>query len=175
MRFSILLIIIALTPLLAAPSAVHALNCQIVQFNVDSPGSASPGQTIQVNTTINIACTQSEGGTYYTGRVDLVDEVSKSVLSKGTFTIGANPNATATVPNSATVPQTSGAWKLDVILYIFESGGMIAVTSHSLEVQVSSLPLSVPGGPNYLAVGAVIAVVVVVGLALMMRKRKRNA
>jgi hypothetical protein len=174
MRFSILLIIIALAPLLAAPPSVHAVSCQIVQFNVDSPSSASPGQTIQVNTTINIACIQSEGGTYYTGRVDLVDQASKNVLSKGTFTIGASPNATAMVPNSATVPQTNGPWDLDVILYIFESGGIVAVSDHHFQVQVSALPFS--AGPNYLAVGVLIAAVVIVGLAfMMMRKRKRNA
>ena len=176
-RFSLVLIILSLASMLAAPPAVHALSCQIRQFNVDSPSSASPGQTIQVNTTINIACIQSEGGTYYTGRVDLVDETSKSVLSREPFTIGASPNATATVPNTATVPQANGPWNLDVILYVFESGGIIAITEHHFQVQVSPLPISI--GSNYLTVGAVVAAVliavVIVGLALMIWKRKRNA
>jgi hypothetical protein len=107
----------------------------------------------------------------------LVDSSTQTVLSRGIFTIGASPNATAAVLDNATAPQTTGPWNLEIILYIFEGGGIVALSDHPFQISVNTLPSIVaPSGPNYVLIAAVIAVVIVVGFVLlMMRKRKRNA
>ncbi len=134
--FSFLAIAAVLAPLSMAGWEVYAQPCQILQFDANYPPSVAPGKTFQVTSTISLACYQYR--TYYEGRVDIVDPASNTLLSTSTFDIGWKPNVTATVSNSATAPQTQGSWNLRLILYIFESGGIVQSSNRHVKIQVGA-------------------------------------
>ena len=107
------------------PSGVYATDlqpCQVISWSPNYPNQVSPGQAIQITTTINVACVQWR--TYYSARVDLVDRSTNQLYSTSTFQIGWQPDVNATISNAATAPQTPGEWKLQLNLYIFEEGSM---------------------------------------------------
>jgi hypothetical protein len=109
--------------MLLIPSAAYATDiqpCQINSWSPNYPNQVSPGQTIQVTSTINVACGQWR--TFYTARVDLVNRATGQLYSTSEFQIGWQPDMNATITNPATAPQTAGEWKLQFNLYIFEEG-----------------------------------------------------
>jgi hypothetical protein len=109
--------------MLLLPSAAHATDlqpCQINSWSPNFPNQVSPGQSIQVTSTINVACGQWR--TFYTARVDLVNRETGQFYSTSEFQIGWQPDVNATITNLATAPQTPGEWKLQLNLYIFEEG-----------------------------------------------------
>ena len=115
-----------LSLMLLLPSAAYAADsqsCQVLSWTPNYPGQVSVGQTIQVTSTINVACAQWR--TYYSARVDLMDRSSDRLFSTSTFQIGWQPDVNATVANEATAPQTGGEWMLQLNLYIFEEAGMV--------------------------------------------------
>lgn len=111
---------------LLSPSAAYAADaqpCQLLDWSPNYPNQVIPGETMQVTSSINVACAQWR--TYYSARVDLVNRSSGRLLSTSTFQIGWHPDVNATISNAATAPQTAGEWKLQLNLYIFEEGGMV--------------------------------------------------
>jgi hypothetical protein len=54
--------------------------------------------------------------------VDLVNRATDQWYSTSEFQIGWQSEVNATITNTATAPQTSGEWKLQYNLYIFEEG-----------------------------------------------------
>lgn len=129
-----------LVPLSIASSEVHAQPCQVFQFNANYPPTLAPGQTFQVTSSVSLACYQWR--TYYGGRVDIVDPASNTILSTSTFEIGWTPAVNATVSNSATAPQTQGSWDLQLILYIFEGGGIVESVNRPINIQVGAQSVS---------------------------------
>lgn len=119
---------------------VNASPCTIVQLNSDYPSTANPGDTVEVTTNMSIACAQWRS--YYTGRTDLMDAKSKSLLSASPFDIGFLPFVNVSVANSATVPQVNGPWTLGLIVYIFEDGDMLDSISSSFTIQVGATSVS---------------------------------
>jgi len=134
---SFLAIAAVLSPLFMVSSEVYAQPCRVFQFNANYAPTVAPGQTFQVTSTISLACYQWR--TYYGGRVDIVDPASDTILSASIFEIGLRPNVNATVSNSATAPQTQGSWDLQLILYIFESGGIVESINRPINIQVGEL------------------------------------
>lgn len=132
--------LLMLVPLLIAGPEVQAQPCKILEFNEDYPSNAIPGQAIQVRTTIGVSCAQWR--TYYSARVDLVESESNNLLSISTFDIGSRPNVTATVANTATAPQATGSWGLELVLYIFESGGLVVSANRSFNIQVGTVSVA---------------------------------
>ena len=109
--------------MLLIPSAAYATDvqpCQINSWSPNYPSQVSPGQTIHVTSTINVACGQWR--TYYTARVDLVNRSTGQWYSTSEFQIGWQPDVNATLTNAAIAPHTAGEWKLQYNLYIFEEG-----------------------------------------------------
>jgi hypothetical protein len=137
---SFLVIAVVLVPLFVASPEAYAQPCQVFQFDSDFPPTVAPGQTFQVASTVSLACYQWR--TYYGGRVDIVDPASNTVLSISTFEIGTMPSVTATVSNSATAPQTQGPWDLQLILYIFESGGIVESIKRPINIHVGPQSVS---------------------------------
>lgn len=137
---SLVALVAVLAPLSMASSEVYGQPCQVFEFDVNYPASVAPGQTFQVTSTISLACYQWR--TYYGGRVDIVDPASNTILSTSTFEIGVMPNVTATVSNSATAPQTQGSWDLQLILYIFEGGGIVESINRPINIQVRAQSVS---------------------------------
>jgi hypothetical protein len=131
---SFLAIALALLTSPVAPLRVHAGSCQVFEFDAKYPLAIPPGRTFRVTSTISLACYQWR--TYYQGRVDIVDPASNTVLSISTFEIGTKPNVNVTVSNSATAPQTEGSWNPQLILYIFESGGIVRSMKRTMNIQV---------------------------------------
>lgn len=123
-----------------ASSEVYAQPCRVFQFDANYAPTVAPGQTFQVTSTISLACYQWR--TYYGGRVDIVDPASNTVLSTSTFEIGWMPTVNATVSNSATAPQTQGSWDLQLILYIFEGGGIVESINRPINIQVGAQSVS---------------------------------
>jgi hypothetical protein len=119
---------------------VYAQPCRVFQFNANYPPAVAPGQAFQVTSTVSLACYQWR--TYYGGRVDIVNPASNTVLSTSTFEIGWMPTVNATVANSATAPQTQGSWDLQLILYIFEGGGIVESISRPINIQVRAQSVS---------------------------------
>ena len=116
--------------LLPSPSyAADVQPCQINSWSPNYPSQVSPGQTVQVTSTINVACSQWR--TFYTARVDLVNKVTGQWYSTSEFQIGWQPDVNATITNSATAPQTAGRWPLEFNLYIFEEGSQDGNTFHN--------------------------------------------
>jgi len=116
--------------LLPSPSyAADVQPCQINSWSPNYPSQVSPGQTVQVTSTINVACSQWR--TFYTARVDLVNRVTGQWYSTSEFQIGWQPDVNATISNSATAPQTAGRWPLEFNLYIFEEGSQDGNTFHN--------------------------------------------
>jgi hypothetical protein len=64
--------------------------------------------------------------TYYTGRIDLIDLQSGSILSSSPFDIGWRQVVDTGASNTATAPNQNGLWRLALIIYIFEDGSMVA-------------------------------------------------
>jgi hypothetical protein len=137
---SFLAIAAVLVPLSMASSEVYAQSCRVFQFDANYAPTVAPGQTFHVTSTISLACYQWR--TYYGGRVDIVDPASNTVLSTSTFEIGWMPTVTATVSNSATAPQTQGSWDLQLILYIFEGGGIVESINRPINIQVGAQSVS---------------------------------
>jgi hypothetical protein len=137
---SFLAIAAVLAPFSMASSDVYAQPCQVFQFDANYPATLAPGQTFQVTSTIRLACYQWR--TYYGGRVDIVDPASNAVLSISTFEIGSMPTVNATVSNSATAPQTQGSWDLQLVLYIFEDGGIVESIRYPINIQVGAQSVS---------------------------------
>jgi len=123
--------------LLPSPSyAADVQPCQINSWSPNYPSQVSPGQTVQVTSTINVACSQWR--TFYTARVDLVNKVTGQWYSTSEFQIGWQPDVNATISNSATAPQTAGRWPLEFNLYIFEEGSQDGNTLHdTLNINVA--------------------------------------
>jgi len=116
--------------LLPTPSyAADVQPCQINSWSPNYPSQVSPRQTVQVTSTINVACNQWR--TFYTARVDLVNKVTGQWYSTSEFQIGWQPDVNATITNSATAPQTAGQWPLEFNLYIFEEGSQDGNTFHN--------------------------------------------
>jgi hypothetical protein len=135
--FCSFLMLVALATPSVAIHQVYADACNVAQLNMNYPATSSPGQSIAVDTTVQVFCAQWR--TYYSGRVDLVDPQTKTVLSTSTFDIGWRPNVTATVSNPATAPSTNGPWNLELIVYIFEDGGMVtSPTDRNITIQVGT-------------------------------------
>jgi len=126
--------------MLLLPTSAFATNlqpCQINSWSPSYPNQVSPGQTIQVTSTINVSCGQWR--TYYTARVDLVNGATDQYYSTCEFQIGWQPDVNATITNSATAPQTAGQWKLLYNLYIFEEGSQDGNPFHeSLNINVGN-------------------------------------
>jgi hypothetical protein len=117
---------------------VYADRCNVAELSMDYPTTSTPGQSIAVNTSMLILCAQWR--TYYTGRADLVDAQTKSILSSSSFDIGWKPSVTATVSNTATAPSNAGPWRLELIIYLFEDGGMVAFPiDRTIAIQVGTL------------------------------------
>jgi hypothetical protein len=123
-----------------ASSEVYAQPCRVSQFDANYAPTVAPGQKFQVTSTISLACYQWR--TYYGGRVDIVEPASNTVLSISTFEIGWMPTVNTTVSNSATAPLTQGSWDLQLILYIFESGGIVESITRPINVQVGGQSVS---------------------------------
>ncbi len=140
---SFLVISAVLVPLSMTSSEVFAQRCQVFQFNANYPPTVAPGQTFQVTSTISLACFQWRSS-YYGGRVDIVDPGSNYILSISTFMIGVMPSVTATVSNSVTAPQILGSWDLQLILYIFDRGGIVESFNRPVNVQVRAQGVSTP-------------------------------
>ena len=131
------MLVTAATPSLAIHE-VYADRCNVAELNMDYPATSSPGQSIAVNTSMLVQCAQWR--TYYTGRVDLVDLQTMRILSSSPFDIGWRPSVTATVSNTATAPSNDGPWRLELIVYIFEDGGMVAFPmDRTIAIQIGTL------------------------------------
>jgi hypothetical protein len=72
----------------------------------------------------------------------LVDKRSGRIFSTSTFQIGWNPNYTTTVSNSATAPQASGPWQLQLNLYVFEEAGMVGSFRNPVNINVGTSALN---------------------------------
>lgn len=132
-----LILVTVATPSLAIHE-VYADRCNVAELNMDYPATSSPGQSIAVDTSMTILCAQWRS--YYTGRVDLVDLKTKNILSSSPFDIGWRPSVTATVSNAATAPSNQGPWRLELIVYLFEDGGMVASPmERTIAIQVGTL------------------------------------
>jgi hypothetical protein len=112
-------------------------SCTVLEWDPNYPAQVNPTQTVDVTTTIDVSCAQWR--TYYSARVDLVDPVSGSLFSTSTFQIGFQPNVTATVSNAAIAPQAAEVWGLQLNLYIFEEGGMVASFKHPISILVGNM------------------------------------
>jgi hypothetical protein len=123
-------------PSISISSEASNQACQVSIFDPTFPSNVVAGQTVQVTTTIGVQCAQWR--TYYSARVDLMDQRSQHLFSTSIFQIGWNPNVTAAVSNVATAPQSSGAWALLLKLYIFEEAGEVANFSHVFDIQVGN-------------------------------------
>lgn len=129
-------LVIVAAPLIAIHE-VYAERCNVAELNMDYPTSSNQGQPIAVSTRMLIQCAQWR--TYYTGRADLVDLQSNSILSSSPFDIGWRPIVNASVSNTATTPGYDGAWRLELIVYIFEDGSMVASpTERTIAIQVGA-------------------------------------
>ncbi len=132
-----LVLVTVATPSIAIHE-VYADRCNVAELNMDYPATSSPGQSIAVNTSMLILCAQWRS--YYTGRVDLIDLQTNSILSSSPFDIGWRPSVTASVSNAATAPSSDGPWRLELIVYLFEDGGMVASPmERTIAIQVGTL------------------------------------
>lgn len=136
MLLSLLAFLAISVPSISISSEAYNQSCQISLFDPTFPSSVVPGQTVQVNTTIDVQCAQWR--TYYSARVDLLDRRSQRLFSTSTFQIGWQPNVTTTVSNGAIAPQSNGPWALQLNLYIFEEAGEVANFNHVFYIQVGN-------------------------------------
>lgn len=147
-----MLVTVATPPI--AIHEVYADRCNVAELNMDYPATSSPGQSIAVNTNMLILCAQWR--TYYTGRVDLVDLQTKSILSSSPFDIGWRPSVTATVSNVATAPSNDGPWRLELIVYLFEDGGMVASPmERNIAIQIGTMSATTQQTTNTIATTSV--------------------
>jgi len=133
---SILVLLAISVPSISLSSEASNQACQVSIFDPRFPSNVVAGQTIQVTTTIGVQCAQWR--TFYSARVDLMDQRSQHLFSTSIFQIGWNPNVTATVSNAAIAPQSSGPWALLLKLYIFEEAGEVANFSHVFDIPVGN-------------------------------------
>jgi len=126
---------------------VTAARCQVSKISYAYTQYAAPAQQIQVNTTVAGSCT-SNGDDYYSVRVDLVDKVSKSILSSSNTPIGYNAkNFTVTAKNGATAPSRNATWPLLVYVYVIRAGGTSGIylfdytSIGNATVQVGAVPV----------------------------------
>ncbi len=145
MRIAIHISLIAWIVLLAlSGSPVRASLCQTVTVSSAYPHQASPGQELQVVTTIAGSCT-SDGEDYFSVRVDLADSASKSILSSNSTSIGYNANNfSVNVENLATTPMSNGTWPMDVDTYMLQAGGVSGkylLNATTAAIQVGDAPL----------------------------------
>jgi len=133
---SILVLLAISVPSISLSSEASNRACQVSIFDPRFPSNVVAGQTIQVTTTIGVQCAQWR--TFYSARVDLMDQRSQHLFSTSIFQIGWNPNVTATVSNAAIAPQSSGPWALLLKLYIFEEAGEVANFSHVFDIPVGN-------------------------------------
>jgi hypothetical protein len=117
-------LIVAITIPFIGIKPVYADRCNIDQLNTDYPTASDQGQPIAVSTSMVIECVQWR--TYYTGRIDLVDLQTGSILSSSPFDIGWRPVVDTSALNTATAPTQNGLWRLELIIYMFEDGSMVA-------------------------------------------------
>jgi hypothetical protein len=129
-----LLLLLAFVPSVAL--AADNSSCQLLSWNPNYPVQVTPGEGVQVASTIDIACGQWR--TFYSARLDLVDRSTGRLISTSTFQIGWNPNYTTTVSNLATAPQSDGEWKLLLNLYIFEEAGLVTSFKNAFNINVGS-------------------------------------
>jgi hypothetical protein len=134
--FSFLVLLAISVPSISLSSEASNQACQVSIFDPKFPSNVVAGQTIQVTTTIGVQCAQWR--TFYSARVDLMDQRSQHLFSTSIFQIGWNPNVTATVSNAAIAPQSSGPWALLLKLYIFEEAGEVANFSHVFDIPVGN-------------------------------------
>jgi hypothetical protein len=136
-KIILFLLLVALMIPFVGLHPVYADRCNIDQLNMDYPTASNQGQPIAVSTTMTIQCVQWR--TYYTGRIDLVDLQSRSILSSSPFDIGWRPLVAASASNTATAPNYNGLWRLELIIYIFEDGSMVASPiERSIAIQVGA-------------------------------------
>jgi len=133
---SILVLLAISVPSISLSSEASNQACQVSIFDPRFPSNVVAGQTIQVTTTIGVQCAQWR--TFYSARVDLMDQRSQHLFSTSIFQIGWNPNVTATVSNAAIAPQSSGPWALLLKLYIFEEAGEVANFSHVFDIPIGN-------------------------------------
>lgn len=145
-RTALLATLIGVLMLLAiSGSTVRASLCQTVTVSSTYPHQASPGQHVQLVTTVAGSCT-SDGEDYFAVRVDLADGVSKSIISSNSTPIGYNANNfSVRVENAATAPLSNGTWRIDVDTYMVQAGGVsgkFLVNAMTVAIQVAdpSLP-----------------------------------
>ena len=146
LRTALQVSLIGLVILLAiSGSNVKASLCQTVTVSSTFPHQASPGQQVQLVTTVAGSCT-SDGEDYFAVRVDLADGVSKSIISSNSTSIGYNANNfSVRVENVATAPLSNGTWPIDVDTYMIQAGGvsgkyLVNATTVAIQVGDPSLP-----------------------------------
>ena len=126
-----------------SPSANASL-CQTVGASTVYPHSALPDRRVSIVTTVAGSCT-SDGEDYFAVRVDLVDGVSKAILSSNSTPIGYNANNfTVNVRNSITSPKSNQSWPIDVDTYLVQAGGTSGkylLNSTAIAIQVGEDPL----------------------------------
>src|SRR5208282_1010450 len=145
LRIAIHLTLIGCIMLLAlSGSTVKANLCQTVTVSSTYPHQASPGQQVQLVTTVSGSCT-SDGEDYFAVRVDLADSLSKAILSSNSTSIGYNANNfSVNVRNVATAPTSNGTWSLDVDTYMIQAGaasGKYLLNATTVAIQVGDAPL----------------------------------
>ena len=102
---------------------VSAARCQIGKVSYVYPHQAAPSQQIRIDTLVAGSCL-SNGEDYYAVRVDLVDQLSNSIISSGNTPIGYGAsNFTVAARNLVTTPSRNATWSLRIYVYVIRAGG----------------------------------------------------
>jgi len=170
-RSALQVTLIALVMVLAiSGSTARASLCQTVTVSSTYPHQASPGQRIQLETTVAGSCT-SDGEDYFSVRVDLANSVSKSIISSNSTAIGYNANNfSVSVENFATAPMDNGTWSIEVNTYMAQAGGVSGkylLNATTATIQVGDTPL-----PEFQLSGAAVFILALSAIPLTLWQRK---
>lgn len=168
-------LIVGLILVMISDSPVTASPCQTITVSSTYPHQAIPNQPIEVTTTVAGSCV-SNGEDYFSVRVDLVDNVSMSILSSNSAPIGYSAhNFSVTVHDDATTPPNNQTWPIEVDTYLTQAGalnGQYLLNATAIRIQVGDT--AVPEFQFLPTFTSLLLMVTAITVTLCSRKLRRN-